>query len=515
MRLLLWSIVALAACASPDKNVPLKEAKKTQPSTGSKPAVEEAKASAMELSIVFHPGFTSNIGWAKLPTPLPMSHLGNPGASTANLHNSYDDTLRFHELLGKEIEDTSIVLSEAALCAGQFADIIGRAHPRRLLLAIRGGIGSKGIECLEALDVRELYIAGCLYRSHRSEEKCNGDAELEALAAAESLRPRIRGLALSLSRTASLRSLQSFPKLTYLALVAGNAPAPGLGFYALPFNGLKELRYLRLIDHVGYPSVSPDGPVVGEAARFVGQLHTLAWKGSFPEIARCEIRRLRMGSIGEQDLNHISSCTRLSELSTDSPDFNDVAPIGGLTELETLSVTHLSASSLAPLAKLTKLQRLEIVFAEAEDFAFLTQLHRLRHLNLSGTSIASTELLSHLAELRTLDISSTQIRSILPLKKISGLTKLDISDTRASDISPVAALGALVELNIATTPVNDIAALKSHPSLEWVILRKTQVSDAGVLLTMPKLRRAHIGGLALPEAQVSKLKKKLDDLDDF
>ena len=122
---------------------------------------------ALDLSITFHPDFSGHLGWVQLKTPLALQYLGNPGATVQRFDADWQRTKN-----GLDWSSTSVILDEGHLCSRQLQDGVNRAAPARLLLRIEGGLTDVGVGCLRQLATPRLYLAGCLYRNHRSDDRC-------------------------------------------------------------------------------------------------------------------------------------------------------------------------------------------------------------------------------------------------------------------------------------------------------------------------------------------------------
>jgi hypothetical protein len=499
---------AISGCERP----PVAEATRIAPSS----SPSDARSLPVDLSISFHPGFTDHFGWTVLSEPLPLHLLGSPGAAviratSASAGRPMDPLIA--ELFGEQLArarlpDTSLVVDEQALCSPQLLAATRRARPHRLLVSMENGLfsavgGLRAVDCLQALPVPRLYLAGCLHRSHRANDPCDGDAELGALVANEAVRSRIHGLAVSLSTRSAVAMLAKLPQLEYLAIVNGRNSEPGASFEALPFDALQRVRYLDVSTWEGELFLLPRG-----AAGFIGRLHTLR-AGMFPRtpLPACALRRVSSASLKEDDVRALASCKDLIELSTDSASFSSAEAVSHLSRLERLHLRHFRAPDLTPLGKLVHLQLLSLGGSDANDFGFVARLAKLRTVDLSQTPLRDLTMFSTLKELKELDAGFTSVSDLSPLQSITTLVDLDLHETKVVDISPLAKLTALRRLNLSKTNVTDLSPLAKHPSLEWIILYDSQVSDVSALLTLPKLKRVHIGGLSLPPDQVAKLRQ--------
>jgi hypothetical protein len=474
----------------------------------------EDDGGAIDLSITFHPGFSDHLGWVKLPRPLSFRYLGNPGATIQRFDGAWErikgDAIAQKvfelELENVDWDKTAVLLDEGRLCSRELEEAVARKSPSRLLLRIDGGITKDGVRCLARLSAPRIHLAGCLYRSHRAEDRCDGDAEIEALAEDDRVRARVGGLALSVSRGESLARLSRFPELTYLALVAGRAPAIDLRFGALPFEGLSALRYLDISNW------EVDQRVWGHPLEkhFLAQLHTLRWQGELSSpLGECQLRRLSVGRLTTEQVKALASCTRLTELSSDGAELDAMELLAPFSQLENLHLRHAQALDLSPLAKLTRLRELSLTAGKGEGFGFVRALPELRVVDLSQSTLSDLTPFADLSHLETLDVDFTQVADLGPIAGRSTLTELELHQTKVVDLGPLTGLRALTKLSVSETAVSDLSPLRGHPALSWVILRESKVHDASALLTMPSLTRAHIGGLSLPAAQLAALKERL------
>lgn len=481
------------------------------PTDGGAASVGDA---SVDLGITFDPRVTGSLGWARLPKPVTLDMLGNPGAAIL------DGTARY--ALGKEgeplraawleamlrkapLEDTSILADDAFLCSRELRSAVERLRPARLLVSIESGIGQRTVDCLGALSVRRLYLAGCLYRSHQN-DPCDGDGELAALGADPAMQVRVRGLALSIGKLESLATLAAFPTLEYLALSPG-AGAPERALVdELPFDALPGLRYLEASGENEHASA-----LGGDALRFIARLHTLRWNGELAGLlsSPCRLERASFDMIHERDVEALAVCTGLRELSTDGTRFDSAKPVARLESLERLHLRHWKGDDAALLAKLRRLTSLSIPASHAADFGFVGTMTGLRSVDLSQTSLATLGPFATLANLESLDVDFTAVSDLAPLAGLKRLAELHLHETKVADVAVVARLGALRELSISKTNVTSVAPLARHPSLERVTLYESRVTDAAPLLAIPSLKRAHVARLSLPKDQLDQLRARL------
>ncbi|MCB9568476.1 MAG: hypothetical protein H6710_14895 [Myxococcales bacterium] len=460
------------------------------------------------LSITYDPRITFHVGWVALPELVPLHALGNPGASVLDLDGGRlgDGNPERARLLARALAATptpTLIVDEVSACSSILAAAIAEANPPRLMLTFPAGISARTSGCVAALPAAPLYLAGCLHRAHRVDDTCDGDAELAALLAEAELRPRIRGLALSLASAAAVARLGEAPHLEVLALSPGKGAGRLALVDALPFAALPELRYLEAAGENAHASAwDPD------ALALLGRLHTLRWNGELlgPVPAPCALQRVSFARLHGTEVEALAACGDLRELSSDSVDLDTLDALAPFGELRRLHLRHLRAKPLAPLAQATKLEALDLPAAKSADFAFLAGMTSLVELDLSQTGLTSLAPLASLRGLRRLDLSFTAIRDLGPLAGLVLLEELDLGSTQVTDLSPLAGLEHLRELSLGETPVADIAALAKLPRLEKVTLHGSAVADIAPLLAAPKLKTVTLRGLKLPSAQVEALR---------
>ncbi|MFO0761984.1 MAG: hypothetical protein U0359_36425 [Byssovorax sp.] len=514
------SISLGAACGptqSPSAPSAINTAAPSSPPIGTvpPPPVEE---SPVDLSITYHPGFSGNVGWIKPAKPIPLDLLGNVGStildlSTKRTYLAEDAPERaawLDAVLSQApIADTSLLADEPALCSPSLRDAIDKAHPARLLVSIDeyGTLTPKALACIGALRTERLYLTGCLYRDHR-DNACDGNAELSAILADESVRPKVRGLALSLSGREAVQSLEKLPDLEYLALSPGrgeksyeSAPVESLPFHALP-----HLRYLEASGENGSARLfHPAAPA------FFAHLHTVRWHGQldFPLPSPCTLSRASFDHLRREDVAALAACTSLRELSTDSTDLPSIEPIAHFPALAHLHLRHCKAEDLSPLARLRELQVLSLPGARARDFSFVAGMKQLVEIDLSQSPIQSLAPMRDLTALRVLDVGFAPVSDLSPIAALTSLERLDLHETKVTDLGPIARLTALRELSVSNTGVSDLGALKGLVKLERLMLYGSKVTDVSVLAGLPALTRVNIRELKLPKEQVEALRKRL------
>ena len=457
----------------------------------------------VDLEIAFHPGFTGDIGWSKLPERTPLHMVGTPGAKVIDgtglngkEPEGYELERFARELKTADLANASLVVQRSTLCSDALREAVNAAKPERLLMKVKWGLTAEGVACLGRLEAPRIYLAGCLYREHRPEEGCDGDAELAAVLAEPELRERVFGFALSLGKPESVLALAELPNLEYLALVPSS---DDVSYAPLPWHGLGKLQYLDA-SHWGEMQLG------GEA----GRLHTIRWNGRLrAPLEDCKLRRFTKGRIRGEEVATLAGCSQLEDLSIDSAKLDSVEGLAGLDSLESLYLRHLDTEDLSPLAGLKNLRVLGLGSADATDFSFVAELDELEQLDLSQTSLASLEVARALDELTHVDIGFTAVNDLTPLAGKKNLKVLDAGKSKVVDLAPIATMPALEELKVGGTGVRDLSPLADHPSLRWVIIHRTAVTDISVLSGLPALERANIRGLALPPAQVEALKSKL------
>ena len=472
---------------------------------GTKPeSVERANTEDLDLHITFDPRISGNIGWDRLPEPIPFGLIGDVGAKTMEwtAERGGPELLPF---VAPKLADTTLELDEASVCSNELRETVAKVQPRRLLITLDSGLGARAVGCIASLSTPRIYLTGCLFRSHRAASKCDGDTELAFITGDESLRSRIHGLAVSLARPESAELFAKLPALEYLALSPGRGTPASL-VDALPFRALPRVRYLAAAGE--NEKARPFGR---DAARFFAQLHTLDWAGAFtfPLPAPCALKRVGFDEIDDASAKALASCTSLEELGADEAHVDSVEPLLRFPALQRLHLQHLSAADLSPFAKLAKLQHLSIGGTRTKNFYFLTSLTELRTLDLSHGALASTVLLETLVKLERLDLAWTAVSDISPIRGCTQLQRLDLHGTKVEDLTVVAQFSSLRELEVAETPVRDLKPLANLPKLEVVMIYETKITDAAPLLTLPKLKRVNTRGLKLPADQTAELQKRL------
>jgi hypothetical protein len=422
---LLAITIALNACHGSTQP----PAKPSQQSTKSSSAISAEQT--LDLSISYNPGLTAHVGWTQLNKPLPLQYLGSRGANIESFENwkQLQNNAVFQKVFEMKLAHlkwsaTSIQLNDDDLCSAQFREAVRKAAPPRLLLRLESGISATTVACLKQLQTPRLYLAGCLYRKHRSGDRCNGDAELSVLAADTILSSRVLGLAVSLSNREAVQQLSAFANLEYLAIASG-APASTSSFDSLPLSALKNVRYLD----IGTWGDQEQRPTGGhEEQKFLGQLHTLRWSGriTYP-LAACEIRRISSDRLTDDDINGLANCSKLLEISTDQADIESPSKLISFTRLERLHLRHLHAVDASPIAQLTALRELSLPAAKMTSFDFISSLNELRVLDLSQTMLASIEPLAKLTRLETLNVFEDKITYLSPLRNLTMLTELDLA----------------------------------------------------------------------------------------
>ena len=157
------------------------------------------------------------------------------------------------------------------------------------------------------------------------------------------------------------------------------------------------------------------------------------------------------------DLRYLPFLQRLHIAFQDNLDIQTVSRCKNLSEL---SLINVNLTDVSPLAGLTRLRKLCIGWNYVNDFKSLSGLTNLTHLGLWGNMIADIGVVSNFPNLVYLDISDNQVKNV---SAVSGLTKLRSFWAYGNGITDLSPLVNLLELNtlmIRGNPVNGTDDLK-------------------------------------------------------
>ncbi len=294
------------------------------PSTSSAPSAPAGAAHHERTDPRRAPDFTwdSAVGWERrfeFP-PGVTSHHRELGRDYFDLeYVPWDDPELVVQMLSAlpELESMSLLLPSKRLCEPALRDSLARAAPSRLLVHLGGDPSAAEWDCLASLAPPELYLGLCP-DDGTTIWRCDGDAQLDALAQRPNLRERVRGLAVGFSDARHWSSLATYPRLSMLT-VRGPVvrlpldPAVQHALCALP-----DLAYVDLFD-ASEPGSSPQLPV--ECA--LGLETYEAWQlldgdrewgmpaTPVPESVPCRLRRVLLWSADEPTRAVLSRCENL------------------------------------------------------------------------------------------------------------------------------------------------------------------------------------------------------------
>ena len=153
----------------------------------------------------------------------------------------------------------SVILPHQRLCEPALRDGLASVAPSQLLLRIEGDPSPQEWSCLEGLAPPDLYLALCP-DDGTTLWQCDGDAQLEALAARPGLRARVRALAVGLGEPRHWASLAAFPRLAMLTVRGPIVRTPPGLEAQRALCALPELAYVDLLD-ASQPGSNPRLPV--------------------------------------------------------------------------------------------------------------------------------------------------------------------------------------------------------------------------------------------------------------
>jgi hypothetical protein len=193
----------------------------------------------------------------------------------------------------------------------------------------------------------------------------------------------------------------------------------------IPDAKLKE----ELNKDIGAGRTATQDITVGEAAAFTG---TLSLKGPIADLTGLE-------AFTNTTVLNITGIT-VAAKST----FTSVAPLAGMAKLTSLTLQSGDAQNLAPLASLPELTKLSVSRNGVTDPSSLAPLTNLTTLELGNNEIGDLDLMPSLPHLTTLNLANNRIADPAPLlDKVDSETiaTLDLSGNRITDASSLAPLG--------------------------------------------------------------------------
>jgi Collagen triple helix repeat (20 copies) len=182
---------------------------------------------------------------------------------------------------------------------------------------------------------------------------------------------------------------------------------------------------------------------VGEAAAFTG---TLSLAGPIADLT------------GLEAFTNATTLSITGFSATTKSTFTSVAPLAGMTKLTSLTLQSGNAQNLSPLASLLELTKLSVSRNGVTDPSSLAPLTSLTTLGLGNNKISDLNLLPSLPNLTTLELFNNRIADPTPLLDwldSETIATLDLSGNRITDASSLAPLGD-GQLNRWTTTGNGL-----------------------------------------------------------
>lgn len=129
--------------------------------------------------------------------------------------------------------------------------------------------------------------------------------------------------------------------------------------------------------------------------------------------------------ITAKDFNHILHLTKLTNISFNSCNLEDITNIGCLHALTSLSFINTFVKDFSPLSKITSLQRLELVNVLLINLEFLLNLPNITQLNLSALKcmdISALYKLKNIEILNLLDIKNINFDFLISFEKLKKIS---------------------------------------------------------------------------------------------
>lgn len=242
------------------------------------------------------------------------------------------------------------------------------------------------------------------------------------------LRPKPRARHILIAMLGALLTLTAAPAIaptSGLTIAPTAAHAADTDVVNIPDAKLKQ----ELNKDIGAGRTATQDITAGEAAAFTG---TLSLAGPIADLTGLEA---------------FTNATKLSitgsSESTKST-FTSLAPLAGMTKLTSLTLQSGNAQNLSPLASLPELTSLSVSRNGVTDPSSLAPLTNLTTLELGNNKISDLNLLPSLPDLTTLELFNNRIANPAPLLgKLDSETiaTLNLSGNRITDASPLVPLG--------------------------------------------------------------------------
>jgi len=246
------------------------------------------------------------------------------------------------------------------------------------------------------------------------------------------------------------------------------------------------------------------------------------------------LSKLRVFSIGWNDVNEIVNLNRLSELVHLDLEQNPLTEVTGIEQLKKLQWVDLSDTKITQLPNLTSFEELtylDVISSEISKLEGLDKLKKITYLNVARTKAqlnidkfpSSLEYLemgvakltkmpdfSNLVNLKKLGLGNLGLKKIEGLGNLKNLEKLKLRSNPIKIIEGLDCLVNLKDLNLVKTNITKIEGLDKLINLEKLNLSETNITKIEGLDNLKNLKQ-----LDFSETKIRKLEglNKLSNLE--
>ncbi len=175
----------------------------------------------------------------------------------------------------------------------------------------------------------------------------------------------------------------------------------------------------------------------------------------------------------------------LNYLDLSNNDLSDLEAVRNLKELTVLYAANNRITDLSPLAELPKLVQLSIAGNTPSNIKKLAEIPTLISLDISSCGLTSLSVVNDFPALQVLVADDNQISSLATFNK--SVTELYLNRNPLVDFSPLEGRSELMVLEASGTQISRIDFLAGHPHLITLDISDTKVTDASILKTCPAL----------------------------
>lgn len=187
------------------------------------------------------------------------------------------------------------------------------------------------------------------------------------------------------------------------------------------------------------------------------------------------------GNIKITNLNFISRCKSLEEISISNTDITELSGLKNLKKLKRINLQYNEILDISDIENLKKLNEVYLHYNKIEDISPLRNHNDIEILCLRNNNIKDISTLKNMENLTALELDNNNIQDISSLSTLRNLRNVYLSGNNISDISPLLSLKNLEMIEIIDNPVTkdeeQINRLKEKFTDAEIITKAIELDD--------------------------------------